>query len=149
MRETMLRGWRSFVAINDRFAEVIGRGLSFSLWLTVLTIGSGIWLAINHLVRPFDPNDNTLILILTIITGLDACATKLMQLGQRRADLKREDALAQIIEKIRDVSIDTSAIAIEIRGILDKSEPRDLAIHTLLEQIADALELRGGDPSEH
>lgn len=112
---------RRFVEMNDRFAETAGQVLSWSIWLTLIVIGTAVWILVDHATHgTFDPGYGTLVLILTIQTALDAGATKLFQLSLRRSDERRDAQMMLHIESIAN-------LAVQIREELDRSRARDEA----------------------
>lgn len=109
------------VALNDRFAHVAARVSSWSLWLTLITFGTAVWLIAQWLSHGrLDPGLSVWVAILTIQTSIDAAAQRLNQISLRQADEKREVHQAQQMDAITDLTL-------AMRDELDRAKDRDMA----------------------
>lgn len=145
-----MKAIRGLLALNDRFAESIGRVLSWSIWMTVILLGTAGWMVYDRLTRgAFDPNFTILVLILTIQTSLDSMATKLFQLSIRRRDENIENERREQDEKREQAQHDTIAALEENTDLTNKSlelqAARDETNVAVILKVIEALNSRSED----
>jgi len=142
---------RQILALNDRFAEKAGAVLSWSPWLTVIIIGTAVWIiydiAKTGHFDPTDPRIAGLVLALTIQTSFDSAATKLFQLALRRSDEKRDEQWMHQLSGMADLTVaiktelDHSAERDEAARIRDEAAAvRDKAVFALSQRLVSIME---------
>jgi hypothetical protein len=138
--------FRRLIALNDAFAELAGRTLSWSIWFTIMVIGTVVWASVNELTRGrFDPQWINLVLVLTIVTALDAGATKLFQLSLRRKDERADERMRQLLEVQNETLKALHSNTAMIGESLNLQTARDEANISVILKIIEALNARSED----